>query len=137
MKIAILGYGVEGQDAEKYFTAKGHDCQVFNNFTDADIPNFHLENFDLVLRSPSVHPQPGWSSLTQYFFDHCPCPIIGVTGTKGKGTTSSIIATLLKSLGYNVHLVGNIGVSSITVLDQIQSTDVVVYELSSFQLWDL
>lgn len=137
MKIAILGYGVEGKDAEKYFTAKGHECQIFDNFSATDVPNFHLENFDLVLRSPSVHPQTGWSSLTQYFFQNCPCPIIGVTGTKGKGTTCTIITALLKALGANPYLVGNIGTSAITVLDQLQPNDVVVYEMSSFQLWDL
>ncbi|MBR3220555.1 UDP-N-acetylmuramoyl-L-alanine--D-glutamate ligase [Candidatus Saccharibacteria bacterium] len=137
MRIAILGYGVEGKAAEQYFTEKGHDCQVFDNFTAKDIPNFQLENFDLVLRSPSVHPAEGWSSLTQYFFQNCPCQIIGVTGTKGKGTTSTIITALLRALGHNVYLVGNIGVSAITALDAIQPDDVVVYELSSFQLWDL
>ena len=99
MKIAILGYGIEGRDAEKYFRAKGHDCQVFDNFQPADVPNFQLEDYDLVLRSPSVKPMGSWSSLTQYFFKHCPCPIIGITGTKGKGTTCSIITALLKALG--------------------------------------
>lgn len=137
MKIAILGYGIEGRDAEKYFRAKGHDCRVFDNFQPADVPNFQLEDYDLVLRSPSVKPMGSWSSLTQYFFKHCPCPIIGITGTKGKGTTCSIITALLKALGKHAQLVGNIGTSAITVLDNLKEEDVIVYELSSFQLWDL
>lgn len=137
MNIGILGFGKEGQSAEKYFTAKGHEVGIIDNFTPADLAHMNLSGFDLILRSPSVHPQAGWSSMTQYFFDHCPCPIIGVTGTKGKGTTCSLITALLKALGQNVYLVGNIGNPAIDILDQLQPTDVVVYELSSFQLWDL
>lgn len=136
MNIAILGYGKEGQSVKQYFS---HDnIQIFNNFTDADLASFDLSNFDLVFRSPSVKPlNPNWTSVTKYFFQHCPCPIIGITGTKGKGTTASLIATILQSLGKTVHLVGNIGLPAIDVLDKIHPTDVVVYELSSFQLWDL
>ena len=148
MKVAILGYGIEGKAAETYFQAKKHQTQVFSNFKEADIPNFKLENFDLVLRSPSVHPQyvlkpenrgnsTNWQTSTEYFFKHCSAPIIGVTGTKGKGTTSSLIANILKSTGQTVHLVGNIGIPALSILDKIEKDDVVVYELSSFQLWDM
>lgn len=137
MNIGILGYGKEGKSAEKYFTDKHHQVKVIDNFTNESLAGTDLTQFDLILRSPSVHPQPNFSSMTKYFFEHCPCPIIGVTGTKGKGTTCSIITALLKHLGQNVHLVGNIGAPSINILDQLTPDDVVVYELSSFQLWDL
>ena len=135
MKIAILGLGKEGQSAEKYF--QNHDLQIFDNFTPEEISQQDFSEFDLVLRSPSLRPQAGWSSMTRYFFDHCPCPIIGVTGTKGKGTTCSLIIALLKVLGRKVWLVGNIGTPALDVLDKIQKNDIVVYEMSSFQLWDL
>ncbi len=137
MKIALLGYGKEGQAAEKYFTARGAEIKIFENFTDEDVEHFNLDGYDLILRSPSVRPRPGWSSMTKYFFENCPCPIIGVTATKGKGTTCSFIASILKACGETVHLVGNIGVPAISELDKIQPTDVVVYEMSSFQLWNL
>lgn len=137
MKIAILGYGKEGQSAESYFQKHHHETHIFDDFQDSDINNFQLDNYDLIIRSPSVHPQGNWSSITKYFFAKCPCPIIGVTGTKGKGTTCSLITVILEHLGHKVWLVGNIGTPALDVLDQIKPTDIVVYELSSFQLWDL
>lgn len=137
MKIGILGYGKEGKSAEKYFSAKGADITIFDNFTETTLQDLPLKDFDLILRSPSVHPRPGFSSVTRYFFEHCPCPIIGVTGTKGKGTTCSIITDLLKNLNQKVHLVGNIGNPAIDILDQLTPENIVVYEMSSFQLWDL
>ena len=136
MKIAILGYGVEGKSVEKYFKDKA-GITIFDDFE--ELPD--TSNFDLVFRTPSVkfpdkEPE-NWTSVTKYFFDHCPCEIIGVTGTKGKGTTCTMTTELLKSLGKNVHLVGNIGEPAINHLDELSKDDVVVFELSSFQLWDL
>lgn len=137
MKIGILGYGKEGKSTEKYFQKQGAEIKVFDNFTIDKLKNLDFSEFDLTFRSPSVHPQAGWTSATRYFFEHCPCPIIGVTGTKGKGTTCSLITDLLKNIGKNVYLVGNIGNPAIDVLDQLTPEDAIVYELSSFQLWDL
>ena len=98
MKIAILGYGKEGKSAEAYFKNKQHEVTIFDDFKPTEITTQDFSDFDLVLRSPSLQPQAGWSSMTQYFFTHCPCPIIGVTGTKGKGTTCSIITAVLEAL---------------------------------------
>lgn len=137
MKIGILGYGKEGKSTEKYFQKQGAEIKVFDNFTIDELKKLDFSEFDLTFRSPSVHPQAGWTSVTRYFFEHCPCPIIGVTGTKGKGTTCSLITDLLKNIGKNVYLVGNIGNPAIDILAQLTPEDAVVYELSSFQLWDL
>lgn len=140
MKIALLGYGKEGQAAEKYFkTHFNAECDIFENFTYDEIRQRDYSSFDYILRSPSVPPLnlPNESSLTKYFFSHCPCPIIGVTGTKGKGTTCSLIKSVLDALGKDTYLVGNIGTPSIEILDSLKPTSVVVYEMSSFQLWDL
>jgi UDP-N-acetylmuramoylalanine--D-glutamate ligase len=140
MNTAILGYGLEGKSAEKYFQKHGDSVKIFDNFKEVDSLAPQLRDFDRVLRSPSVHPkpaEPNWTSVTKYFFQHCPCPIIGVTGTKGKGTTCSIITSLLRAFGKKVHLLGNIGTPALDILDDIDQSDIVVYEMSSFQLWDL
>ena len=140
MKIALLGYGKEGQAAEKYFkTHFNAKCDIFENFTPEEIKQRDYSSYDMILRSPSVPPLGplNESSLTRYFFDHCPCPIIGVTATKGKGTTCSFIKSILDSLDEDAYLVGNIGTPSIEILDNLKPNSAVVYEMSSFQLWDL
>lgn len=141
MKIALLGYGKEGKSVEKYFREHSNDaeCDVFENFTYDEIKQRDYSSYDIIFRSPSVPPLglENESSITKYFFEHCPCPIIGVTATKGKGTTCSFIRALLAAMGEDVCLVGNIGTPAIEVLDDLKPSSVVVYELSSFQLWDV
>lgn len=142
MKILLLGYGKEGQAIEKYL--KSHktnvEIEIWQDFDAATLPTKDYTIYDIIFRSPSVPPLhlPNESSVTKYFFNHCPCPIIGVTATKGKGTICSFIKSLLDAeKDQNVYLVGNIGEPAINILDNLAPTDVVVYELSSFQLWDL
>lgn len=78
------------------------------------------------------------SSPIKFFFDLCPSKnIIGVTGTKGKGTTSSLIYEILKADKKKVYFGGNIGYPVFGFLEKIKKNDWVVLELSSFQLEDL
>ena len=160
MKIALLGAGVEGKALAKYFSDKGKDVTLCDRtFVEGPFPkgvktrfgnNYmkDLEGFDLVFRSPGIsilHPElerlrkkgKPPTSLTKYFFEKCPCIIVGVTGTNGKGTTSTLIYEMLKQGGKTVYLGGNIGVPAIEFLDVLEKEDVVVLELSSFQLQDL
>jgi UDP-N-acetylmuramoylalanine--D-glutamate ligase len=109
-----------------------------------------LEQFEVVFRSPSIPflapelqkaAKKGVEiySQTKLFFDLCPAPIIGITGTNGKGTTSTLIYTLLTA-GYTkgtTYLGGNIGVDPFIFLPDLTSSDLVVLELSSLQLQDL
>ena len=106
--------------------------------------NKNLEKFDILFRSPGWPVIPlapfikGVSSPMKLFFELCPSKnIIGVTGTKGKGTTASLIYEILKKAGKRVWLGGNIGVAPFEFLDKIKKNDWVALELSSFQLEDM
>ena len=118
-KIAILGYGLEGQDAEKYFKDLGDEVTILDKKFDENYLK-NLDDFNIVVRSPGVYrylpeivkaEENGVkiTSSLKIFFDNCPGNIIGVTGTKGKGTTSTLIYEILKKAGKEVYLAGNIG----------------------------
>lgn len=74
------------------------------------------------------------TSEMELFFELCPCKIIGVTGSDGKTTTSTLIYNLLTEEGYTCHLGGNIGTPLLPKIETIEKTDFAVVELSSFQL---
>lgn len=100
---------------------------------------------DVIFRTPGMRPDvpelaaavARGSTLTsemEVFFEVCPCPILAVTGSDGKTTTTTIIAELLRSAGKTVHLGGNIGHPLLAETGSIRPEDVAVLELSSFQL---
>ena len=102
-------------------------------------------NADIVFRTPGMRPDVPElleakahgaviTSEMEAFFAVCPCPILGVTGSDGKTTTSTITAELLRAQGYTVHLGGNIGTPLFDRIPDIRPEDFAVLELSSFQL---
>lgn len=162
MNIAIIGYGSQGASAYEYWSGPEHSITICDKNTDLSIPKGaasrlgddyldNLNDFDLIIRSPSIHPndieahnsdvtiQSKVTTNTNEFFKVCPSKnIIGVTGTKGKGTTSTLITRMLEAAGKRVHLGGNIGTPPLEMLKNgISADDWVVLELANFQLIDL
>lgn len=156
MKIALIGFGLEAKSAYDYFKSidQNNTFEIYdeNPKSKIELPNgvkffgdfhdFSKIQADLIVRTPAVNPSrlpknAKITSVTNLFFEKCPAPIIGVTGSKGKGTVSSFIAEILRAAGLKVYLVGNIGLPALNELSKIQKDDAVIYELSSFQLWDV
>ncbi len=168
-KIGILGFGQEGQAVLSYFQKHGLAATVYdeNNVDEKLKGSFsgqssfvtgpgsfnNLQECQILFRSPGIwrnHPQiltaekQGTiiTSQVKWFFNNCPSKIVGVTGTKGKGTTCSLIYQGIKNehatSARKTFLTGNIGkLQPFEFLDDLTADDLVVYELSSFQLQDL
>ncbi len=104
-----------------------------------------LKGFDLIFRSPSCLPtKPELeeeakrvaivTTEVELLMKMCPCTVIGVTGSDGKTTTTSLINAILQNAGFRTHLGGNIGTPLFTKLNEFRPEDILVLELSSFQL---
>jgi UDP-N-acetylmuramoyl-L-alanine---L-glutamate ligase len=104
-----------------------------------------IQDYEVIIKSPGIslaHAEiqqalsdgKTFTSQTEIFFSNCPSKIVGVTGTKGKGTTCKLIHSMLKAEGRDVHLIGNIGTPSLPFLKLAQKTSVFIYELSAQQL---
>jgi UDP-N-acetylmuramoylalanine--D-glutamate ligase len=159
MKVAIVGFGHEGLSALKYWTRKGAEIMVCDQDPEKEIP-FEIDRqvgpdylrdlnrFDVIVRSAGINrdiilkdnPDVGdkITTVVNEFMRVSPTRrVIGVTGTKGKGTTSTLIAKMLEADGKPVFLGGNIGISPLEFLPKVTPDTWVVLELSSFQLSDL
>lgn len=107
-----------------------------------------LTNFDIIFRSPSMLPTNEYlekeksrgaiiTTEIEQVIKLAPCQIIGITGSKGKTTTTTITYELLKGMGYNTYLGGNIGTPLFDKLEEMKNKDIIVLELSSFQLMNM
>lgn len=163
MKIAILGFARDGRAAFEYWGKSGvNEITICDEKTDLEIPEGaknqlgagwldNLDQFEVLVRTAGLAPSkisaanPNSPEIlskvtgnVSEFLRVCPTKnVIGVTGTKGKGTTCTLIAKMLEADGKKVHLGGNIGIPALEVLkENIQPEDWVVLEQSSFQLID-
>lgn len=165
-KVALLGAGIENiavipwlLKAGAKITVRDHaikddrriklrqypDVELIDDSGELD----HLHQYDFVFRIAGLpvekleaalsknKQRPIVTSPTDLFLALRPCRIIGVTGTKGKGTTSSLLGSILHAAGKHSVVVGNIGKPIFEVFDTLGPNSVVVLELSSFQLEDL
>ena len=165
-RIAVLGLGVSNRPLVRLLLEFGCDVIGCDKIPreEQDVEILELERMgcrlsvgdaylddlhaDVVFRTPGMHPgnpalvtlRTNGAEITSemaVFFRLCPCPIIAVTGSDGKTTTTTLIAKMLEAEGKKVWLGGNIGTPLLPVCRQIRETDVAVVELSSFQLMDM
>lgn len=155
-KILIAGYGREGKSTlqflQKYLSnaiidvadknklaLKELDKQRFKLYYGDDYLNC-ISDYDIVIKTPGISlkdfdvDEKLISSQTDLFLEAFHNQVIGITGTKGKSTTSSLIYHLLKNNGRDVLLAGNIGISIFDIIDKITPKSIIVCELSAHQL---
>ena len=161
--VAVIGIGVSNRPLIEALARAGVAVTACDKKSRADLGEYgdHLEAMgvrlhlgpdylkglrqDIIFRTPGMRPDvpelleaaAHGSEITsemEVFFRVCPCPIIGVTGSDGKTTTTTIIAELLRRAGRTVHLGGNIGHPLLTEAGEMRGEDIAVLELSSFQL---
>ena len=162
-RVAVVGAGVSNTPLIKALIMAGVDTTVCDKMTLDELGETarmfrshgarlrlgagYLDGLDadVVFRTPGIMPSNAalrsavargaeLTSEIEVFFDVCPCRIIAVTGSDGKTTTTSIISEILRKEGYRVHIGGNIGAPLLCDADDMSADDIVVLELSSFQL---
>lgn len=134
-RILIFGYGREGKSTEEYIKAhvKYRSLDIF----EGKISEIDEDNYDYIIKSPGIvmlESNPKYTSQTELFLDEFSDKTIGITGTKGKSTTSSMIAHVLNSIGKKAILLGNIGKPCFDMIDEIDNDTWIVFELSCHQL---
>ena len=165
-RVAVLGLGVSNRPLVRLLLAHGAIVsggdRTPREKLDAEV--LELENLgcklhlgedfykdmeaEIAFRTPGMHPDsPAVRHLRESgakitsemaaFFEVCPCPIIAITGSDGKTTTTTLISEMLKAAGKTVWLGGNIGTPLLPLTQKMKPEDVAVVELSSFQLMDM
>ncbi|WP_195278664.1 UDP-N-acetylmuramoyl-L-alanine--D-glutamate ligase [Clostridium sp. J1101437_171009_A5] len=162
-RVAVIGIGVSNTPLIKMLVRAGVQVTACDKRDRADfggqaealeslgvtlrLGEDYLEGLDqdVIFRTPGLRPDVPQllaarergavlTSEMEAFFEVCPCQMIGVTGSDGKTTTTTIIAGLLKAAGYTTYVGGNIGKPLLPDADGMEHGDVAVLELSSFQL---
>jgi len=158
-RICILGFGREGQATLRALEKYAPDADITIADANPEIRDTryeiragtgylqHLDDFDAIIKSPGIPPSPQLKaqssklmSATQIFLDSIAdsgALVIGITGSKGKSTTTTLIFEMLTAGGKDAHLVGNIGVAVLDFLEQAKPGTIFVLEMSSYQLMDL
>lgn len=142
-KVLILGYGIEGKGTEEYIRFTYPQMKIGTaDQTDGSDYLIEQQKYDFVIKTPGIpkkYVTKPYTTATNIFFETIPKnQIIGVTGSKGKSTTASLIAHILKESGKDVRLIGNIGVPALkSLLTPYSSETIFIYELSSYQLDDI
>jgi UDP-N-acetylmuramoylalanine--D-glutamate ligase len=163
-KVAVLGAGISNVPLIKYLSGKGVFMTVFDKCAYEEIKKTaddlqgknidwrlgkdylkHLTGFDIIFKSPQIRTDipellsekaigAEITSEMEEFVRFCPAKIFGITGSVGKTTTTTIIYNILKKHGYKCRLGGNIGMPLFDNLEEISPEEIIILELSSFQL---
>ena len=154
-KVLILGYGREGQSSFRMVSAVGGYAYLDiadANAVSSDLTSSHkvitgptyldcLNDYDVVFKSPGIVLPMDIKDYTcritcqaDLFLEVYGAQTIGITGTKGKSTTSSLLYHILKACGKDVLFGGNIGIPIFDITDQIHPRTIIVFELSCHQL---
>lgn len=155
-KILILGYSREGKSTYNFIRArfknlKIHvlDYNVIDKIDDENVEVYcdddyasYFDKFDVIIKSPGVSIKRDVYekykekivSQTSLFLEFSKNTIVGITGTKGKSTTSSLIHHILTNCNLNSKLVGNIGNPILSEINDIKDDTIIVFEMSSHQL---
>lgn len=160
-RIAVVGIGVSNLPLIELLLARGCSVTACDKRTPEELGDVYSKliaegvtlhlgsrylddlDYDIIFRTPGLHPKAlegarKYSAVVtsemEAFFQVCPCPIIAVTGSDGKTTTTTLISEMLKLQGYRVHLGGNIGKPLLAEVPDMSREDIAVLELSSFQL---
>ncbi|MDO5425435.1 MAG: UDP-N-acetylmuramoyl-L-alanine--D-glutamate ligase [Eubacteriales bacterium] len=152
-RVLILGYGREGRATWNLLKRAGgyERIAIADRNTNTMEPGVEMlvgedylaqmEDFDLVFKSPGiVLPRPlseyrcAFVSETEVFFRYYRDRIVGITGTKGKSTTTSLLYHILKEAGKDCIIAGNIGIPAFDMVDRIGPETAIVFEMSCHQL---
>ena len=147
--ICILGFGKEGISTYNYLTKHGitnikvHD-KVFKDVDGIYGDNYldNLDKYDLIIKSPGIslkdidisNIKDKITSELELLLEYSKCKIIGITGSKGKSTTTSLIYDMLKANGLDAYLLGNIGIPIFDYLDSFNENSYLVIEMAALQL---
>lgn len=141
-KVLILGYGKEGKTTEKYLKKKYPHLTI--GIADKSLSADYLDkqkDYDLVIKTPGIpanNVTTSYTTASNIFFAEINNLVIGVTGSKGKSTTASLIYHILKTAKKPAHLIGNIGNPALeSLLKPVSKEDIFVMEMSSYQLGDI
>lgn len=163
-KVLVLGYARTGRGAAEFLVSQGANVTINDLNDLSEEPSIEElkakgvivvdkkqpvtllnENFDFIVKNPGIPYQiellqaaiaqeiPIYTDI-EIFDWYNPGILIGITGSNGKTTTTTLVNNILQNSQYQAHLAGNIGIPTLSVLPKVKENDVVTMELSSFQL---
>ncbi len=133
-RILIWGYGREGKSTEKLLKTECEPASV--EVYEGDCAGVDVSQYDYIFVSPGIpfeEDDPKFTSQTQVFMEEYGAQTVGITGTKGKSTTSAMLAKVLSACGKDAVLMGNIGLPCFDYIAQMTPETIAVFELSCHQ----